>query len=159
MRLLAGAFLALGFATPAHAEWRGFQWGMTEAQVEAAESDVSVYRLETIRYRKTYPSSSTLGGIWTEDGHQYQVYFYFDTDRKLRDVDVDPGDGQCSTLNDDFADRFGKYKEDVSELGPTQRTIRRWRLGRDAELMTMLLHIPSNDQWICGATIKKPVGR
>lgn len=159
MRLLVTACLALGFATPAHADWQGFDWGMTEEQVEAAESDVTVYRLETEKRRKTYPSFSTLGGIWTEDGHEYQVYFYFDTEGKLRDVDVELGSVECSQHNDVLSERFGRFEEEVSEIGPAQRIVRRWRLGRAAELMTTVLHFPSSDKWICGAMIKKPVGR
>lgn len=157
MRLIAAACLAIGFATPAHAEWQGFEWGMTEAQVEAARSDVTVTRLDSVKRRKTYPSYSTLGGRWTRDCHEYQVYFYFDTDGKLRDLDVELGELECARLNDVFADRFGKFEEDVSKLGAAKRIHRRWRLGKSAELTTLTVHIPATDEWVCGATIKKPV--
>ena len=159
MRLLAATCLALGFATPAHADWQGFEWGMTEEQVEAAKSDVTVYRLETEKRRKTYPSFSTLGGIWTEDGQEYQVYFYFDADRRLRDVDVELGAVECSQLNENLSERFGRFEEEVRQVGPAQQTVRRWRLGKSAELMATWVHFPSTDKWMCAAKIKKPVGR
>jgi len=156
VKLLAGLML-VGAATPAHAEWQGFEWGMTEAQVEAARSEIAVYRLETAKPRKTYPSVSTLGGVWSKDGHEYQLYFYFDADGKLRDIDVEPVSVECSNQNAVFSDRFGKFEEEVSQLGSAERIVRRWRLGKAAELVTTVLHFPSNDQWICKALIKEPV--
>ena len=159
MRLLAAASALLALASPAQAEWQGFFWGMTEAEVEAAQSDVTVYRLEERIQRKTYPSYSTLGGIWTDKGHEYRLLFYFDAAGRLRDIDLGLGELECSQLNDVFAERFGKYEEEVSRLGSSQRVFRRWRFAKKAELLTTSLHMPASDQWICGATIKKPVGR
>ncbi|MEE4316417.1 MAG: hypothetical protein V2I74_05485 [Erythrobacter sp.] len=161
MRLpLAAAAAALVLAAPARAaDWQGFAWGMTEAEVEAAQSEVTVYRLEERMQRKTYPSYSTLGGIWNDKGYEYRLLFYFDADGRLRDIDIELGELECSQMNDVLAERFGKYEEEVSPLGSSQRVFRRWRLAKKAELLTTSLHMPSSDQWICGAKIKKPVGR
>ena len=38
MKPLVGAFLIFAIASPAYADWEGIDWGMTEAQVEAANS-------------------------------------------------------------------------------------------------------------------------
>ncbi|OBV12125.1 hypothetical protein [Erythrobacter dokdonensis] len=161
MRLpLAAAAAALVLAAPARAaDWQGFDWGMSEAEVGAAKSDIVVTRLETARQRKTYSSYAPLAGTWTNDGHEYRLLFYFDADGRLRDIDIELGELECSQMNDVLADRFGKFEEEVKPLGSSQRVFRRWRLAKKAELLTTSLHMPSSDQWICGAKIKKPVGR
>jgi hypothetical protein len=159
MRLLLCVCLMFGMATPAKAEWQGFSWGMSESQVEAAESQVAVVRFDVAKHRRTYPSYSTLGGLWVDDGHEYQLSFYFDSEGKLRDIDIDPASVECSQQNDFYAERFGEYEEDVSQLGPARRAVRRWQLGDEAELMSMVLHFPNTDSWTCGSTIKKPVTR
>ena len=66
MKYWIAALAGFALSTPAHAEdWHGFKWGMTEEQVEAVESDVTVYRLETEKRKRLRPNRSTLGGIWS----------------------------------------------------------------------------------------------
>lgn len=159
MRRLAG-LLIIGLAKPAQADdWHGFKWGMTEAEVEAAASDIAVTRLETVKQRKTYPAYAPFQGTWTDEGQTYRLTFYFDIDRRLRDIEIEPEGIACRDRNDAFAVRFGKFDEETAPLGSSTRISRWWRLGEGAELMTLVLHLPGSDTWNCSAKIKPPVGR
>jgi len=157
VRLLAAICLALGFATPAHADWLGFDWGISEEQVQAADSEVEVYRLETVEQKRMRSSTSILGGKWTHDGQGFQVRFFFDPKRRLEFIDIEPDGIQCPELNNLFARHFGKYEETTDSLGPAQRTVRHWRLKRTVELHSLVLHFPGDDTWICSTKIRNPV--
>ena len=159
MRRLAGWLLA-GLAAPAQAaDWHGFDWGMTEAEVEAATSDIAVTRMETVKQRKTYPSYALFEGTWIDEGQTYRLAFYFDIDRRLRDIEIEPEGIECRDRNDAFAVRFGKFDEETAPLGAFTRTSRWWRLGKGAELTTLVLHSPAQSTWACTAKIKPPVGK
>ena len=156
MKLLLGVFLAFVIAAPAHADWQGIDWGMTQAEIEAADSDVQVYRLEEEKRKRMRPVTSTLGGKWTRDGQDYQLYFYFDTEGELQFIDVEPDGVDCAGMNDLLADQFGDFEEEIDKLGPATRTVRHWSLKRTVELHSLVLHFPGDTSWSCNAVIRNP---
>ncbi len=156
MRTVLGAILTFALAPPAHADWEGFEWGMTQEQVEAAESQVEVYRLPTTQ-RKTFRNSwSTLAGIWEKDGHKYRTFFFFDGRGELEFIELEVNKADCSELSETLAERFGDYEEEISPMGPATRTVRYWEFSETVELFSMVVHFPSNDQWLCDARIRNP---
>jgi hypothetical protein len=156
VKALLGAILAFACATPAHANWEGFEWRMSEAEVETAKSDVEVYRLEEVKRKRMRPSTSPLGGKWTDDGQDYQVFFYFDPQGELEFIEIEPVGVDCAEWNDLFAERHGKFEEEISPLGPATRTTRYWKLSRGFELNTLVLHFESSGKWNCNARIRNP---
>ena len=159
MRRLLAACLAFACATPAHAEWQGFKWGMKERQVESAKSDVEVYRLEEPRSWRMRPITSTVGGAWSHNGHKYELFFFFNEKGRLELIELEPAGLECRDTLTAFSERFGKSEEEVTSLGPAKRTVARWQLGEDAVLTTLVLHFPNSDEWTCKSTIREPFSK
>ena len=159
MKKFAAACLLLACATPAHAEWLGFDWGMKEKQVLAADSEVEVYSLDEPRSWRMRPITSSLGGNWTRDGHAYSMFFFFNEKGRLELIELEPAGLECRDTLAAFSERFGKGEEEVTSLGPAKRTVARWQLGKDAVLTTLVLHFASSDEWTCKSTIREPFPR
>ncbi|QYJ06554.1 hypothetical protein [Qipengyuania flava] len=159
MKKLLAACLALACATPAHADWEGIKWGMKESQVEAADTDVEIYRLEEPKSWRFRPITATLGGKWTEAGHEYDVLFFFNEKGKLDVIEMEPVGVECRDLLSAYGERFGDYEENKGTLGPAQRTAAYWRLGKKVTLSLIVIHFPSSDEWNCKSTLRAPFGR
>ncbi|MCA0904313.1 hypothetical protein [Qipengyuania aquimaris] len=156
MMRLAAACLVFTCATPAHADWQGFKWGMKEKQVESAGSDIEVYRLEEPRSWRMRPIVSTLGGKWGLDGHEYELFFFFNEKGRLELIELEPVELECRDTLAAFSERFGNSEAEVSSIGPAKRTVARWQLGNDAVLTTLVLHFPNSEEWTCKSTIREP---
>ena len=159
MTRLVLAALALACATPAHAEWQGIEWGMTSEEIEAADTDIAVYRLDEPRSWRMRPITSAVGGTWSHEGHDYALLFFVNEKGKLELIEMEPAGLACRDTLGSFADRFGDAEKESSPIGPATRTIARWRLGKDAVLTTLVVHFPSSDEWTCKSTIRAPFGR